>query len=292
MIQRSCRISDRTILTIFLFIRSLLALIAEVLVLEPLSALVTLLPTTWYSIRKTLQLERRDYEMYAVCPKCHALYDLERVKAKVIKKCTFVRWPRHTQRRKRVKCNTQLLSGATTTPKRTFCLRPVSSYLREYAKITDFTKRCNQWRNRVTREGYLVDIYDGELWKSQLNGYLQNEYHLYGMLNVDWVQVFSHTTYSLGIIYAVILNLPRSERYKEENVMVLGVIPGPTEPKLHLNTYLKPIVDDLQQLNNGIIIQDGSRYGNKFRFRVLGCSSDLPATRKLGGFVSYHATQG
>ena len=63
MIQRSCRISDRTILTIFLFIRSLLALIAEVLVLEPLSALVTLLPTTWYSIRKTLQLERRDYEM-------------------------------------------------------------------------------------------------------------------------------------------------------------------------------------------------------------------------------------
>ena len=112
------------------------------------------------------------------------------------------------------------------------------------------------------------------------------------MLNVDWVQVFSHTTYSLGIIYAVILNLPRSERYKEENVMVLGVIPGPTEPKLHLNTYLKPIVDDLQQLNNGIIIQDGSRYGNKFRFRVLGCSSDLPATRKLGGFVSYHATQG
>ena len=84
MIQRSCRISDRTILTIFLFIRSLLALIAEVLVLEPLSALVTLLPTTWYSIRKTLQLERRDYEMYAVCPKCHALYDLERGKAKVI----------------------------------------------------------------------------------------------------------------------------------------------------------------------------------------------------------------
>ena len=33
-----------------------------------------------------------------------------------------------------------------------------------------------------------------------------------------------------------------------------GVIPGPSEPKLHLNTYLKPIVDDLQQLSNGIII--------------------------------------
>ena len=60
------------------------------------------------------------------------------------------------------------------------------------------------------------------------------------MLNVDLIRVFFHNTQSLGTIEAVILNLPRSERYIEEDVMVLRVIPGPSEPKLHLNTYLKP----------------------------------------------------
>ena len=34
------------------------------------------------------------------------------------------------------------------------------------------------------------------------------------------------------IIYAVILNLPRSESYIEEDVMVFRVIPGPSEPIL------------------------------------------------------------
>ena len=36
--------------------------------------------------------------------------------------------------------------------------------------------------------------------------------------------------------------------------MVLGVTPGPTEPKGDINTFLKPIVDDLLLLWNGIPI--------------------------------------
>ena len=78
--------------------------------------------------------------------------------------------------------------------------------------------------------------------KSKRNGCLQNEYHLYGMLNVDLMRLFFHNTHSIGIIDAVILNLPRSERYKEEDRMILRVIPGPSEPKLYHKTYLKPIV--------------------------------------------------
>ena len=37
---------------------------------------------------------------------------------------------------------------------------------------------------------------------------------------------------------AVILDLPRSERYKEEDVMGLRVIPGTSEPKLYLNSHI------------------------------------------------------
>lgn len=171
-------------------------------------------------------------------------------------------------------------------------MRSVSMYLRDFVKQNHFIKRCNDWRQRQTRDGYLADVYDGQLWRNELSGYLTCERNLYGLINVDWVQTYTHTTYSLGIIYVTILNLPRAERNKEENIMVLGIIPGPTEPKLHLNSYLKPIVDDLIALEKGLLIQDGSRYGNIYRFRIFGCTSDLPATRKLGGFLSYHANKG
>ena len=50
-------------------------------------------------------------------------------------------------------------------------------------------------------------------------------------INVDWFKVYDHSQYSAGPIYLVILNLPRHERYKDENVRFDGIIPGPKEPK-------------------------------------------------------------
>lgn len=38
--------------------------------------------------------------------------------------------------------------------------------------------------------------------------------------------------------------------------MLLGVIPGLHEPKKHVNTFLTPIVEELQQLWEGIILQN------------------------------------
>ena len=49
-----------------------------------------------------------------------------------------------------------------------------------------------------------------------------------------------------------VLNLSRAERFKERWTMVLGIIPGPTEPKGNINTFLKPLVDDLLLLWDGL----------------------------------------
>ena len=46
-----------------------------------------------------------------------------------------------------------------------------------------------------------------------------------------------------------VLNLPRHERCNTKWTMILGVIPGPSEPKGHINTFLAPLVDDLLLLN-------------------------------------------
>lgn len=71
-------------------------------------------------------------------------------------------------------------------------------------------------------------------------------------LNVDWFQPYKHSPYSSGGIYLSLMNLPRSERLKKENVLTAGVIPGPDEPSLSINTYLRPLVDELIDLwSNG-----------------------------------------
>ena len=44
----------------------------------------------------------------------------------------------------------------------------------------------------------------------------------------------------------VLMNLPRTEMFKSDNVFLVGVIPGPHEPKLNINTYLQPLVAELK----------------------------------------------
>ena len=66
--------------------------------------------------------------------------------------------------------------------------------------------------------------------------------------NIDWFQSFKHINYSIGVIFVVILNLPRAVRYKRKNLIIVGLIPGPTEPPKTVNTYLAPLVSDLLSL--------------------------------------------
>lgn len=273
-------------MTILKFFSAFLLLVSEALGYAHLKLLSQMIPKTLATVKKILHLHEEDYEKFAVCPACHSLYNYNDVVKKEIVKCTFVRWPNHTRRSKRTACNKRLLQGSTTTPKRVFCYRPISKYLKQFAKQTDFLERCNKWRNR-NANNTLADIYDGSEWKNEINGYLQNPTHLYGMINVDWFQAYKYTPYSTGAIYMVILNLPREERFREQNVILLGILPGPTEPKLNLNTYLTPIIEELRNLDDGLNIDE-----NIYRFRLLACSSDLPATRKLGGFLSFHALYG
>lgn len=68
------------------------------------------------------------------------------------------------------------------------------------------------------------------------------ERHYGIMLNVDWFQPFKNTNYSVGAIYLTILNLPRSQRFKKENIILVGLIPDmKVEPPT--NTFIEPFVE-------------------------------------------------
>lgn len=113
------------------------------------------------------------------------------------------------------------------------------------------------------------------------------------MLNVDWFQPFKHSLYSVGAIYIVFMNLPRELRFKPENVMLVGVIPGPHEPKLTINTYLKPLVEELNILWKGIQYKPSeSNVSCTFRAALLCVGCDVPAARKVCGFTSHASNNG
>ena len=100
---------------------------------------------------------------------------------------------------------------------------------------------------------------------------------------MDWFQPYKHVTDSVGAIYLSVLNLPRNLRYKPENIILVGIIPGPKEPK-DVNNYIYHVVHELLQLWEEISIKT-SEYGELNIRAALPCvTSDLPATRKLCGF--------
>lgn len=61
--------------------------------------------------------------------------------------------------------------------------------------------------------------------------------------------------YDCWALIALDMNLPPEERYKDENVMILALIPGPNEP-LDIDSFLLPIVKELMALQTGMYFYD------------------------------------
>ena len=109
------------------------------------------------------------------------------------------------------------------------------------------------------------------------------------IINVDWFQPFKRTVYSSGAIYGAICNLPRELRFKPENMLILGLMPGPNEAKLHqINHYLAPIVDQFQSFWAGVKLDRTFEHlsGRLIKCAVIACCCDIPAARKLCGHYS------
>ena len=123
----------------------------------------------------------------------------------------------------------------------------------------EFEKSLQHWANRSSYDNIMTDIYNDSVWKSfkeaddeGSENFFRSEVadsHLELMLNLDWFQPYNGTIYSIGVIYAAICNLPCDIRFKRENLLTLGILPGPSEISLHkINHYLAPIIDELKSL--------------------------------------------
>ena len=130
---------------------------------------------------------------------------------------------------------------------------------------------------------------DGAIW-IEFKPLFLTSFSLAVMLNVDWFQPYSHTVSSVGVVYLTIMNLPHQVRSKRENIILVGLIPRPDEPKHEINTYLEPLEEELLLFWKGLrlkVVVSSSGFQDLVVKCVLLCvACDLPAVRKVCGFLS------
>ncbi|CAH1264067.1 Hypp2840 [Branchiostoma lanceolatum] len=310
--QTLFKVSDNAVHSLLLAFKLFIQVVGNAYGADSIVGLSGAIPASLHTLRKCIGLDRNNFVRFVVCPKCmtrytmEEAYDTKRNGSKVSRKCEFVPFYSHPHRRSelRHKCGTVLMKKMKSVkgdeymyPKSTYCYKSVVESLQILVRRSGFQEMCERWRERSDYCNGMADVYDGKVWQEfqHVNGtpFLAEPNNLAFMANCDWYQPFKHSEYSVGVLYLVVLNLPREERFKEENMIVVGLIPGPKEPKLNINTFLEPLVEELQDLWKGVLLTDNSRLGEQlYRAALICLSSDIPAARKCGGFVGHGALRG
>ena len=207
-------------------------------------------PRSLFHLRRFFSMSE-EFTRFVVCKKCYSVYShnscVEKQGSTIIsRRCSYRTHPNSHNSCQTIFLKTvQLLNGTKRLyPFKTYCYVGFQKALQQFLNRPTFTSLCDHWRNRTTAEGNLQDIYDGNLWKEfqYLEGQscLAAKYSYAVMINIDWFQPHKLTQSLVEAIY--FLNLPYQQRFKRENIILLGIIPGPSEPHRDIDQHLHPLI--------------------------------------------------
>jgi len=275
------------------------------------------LPSNIASTYSKFNLDGR-VTVYAVCPKCHALYTPEGSYQQVFPKiCTFQITPDV------IPCGEPLLSTAADlseadTPNDTKPKKPIPIKTFHYHSFNDYVASllaredietlcdniCDETLDALCHGDpqFMRTVFDASFVRSfpgpttdpttgqpQLFSHREGELRLIFSLSIDGFPAEGSrkrsAAYSCGIITMMCLNLPLNLCSKPEYMYVAGIIPGPTEPHdVQLNHYIRPLIDELTlSYERGVFYSctAKSRRGRLTRSAVVLSVNDLPAARKI-----------
>ena len=290
-------LSSRALSWLLLFLYTLLNFLGRFS--EKAASIARAFPSTMFLRAKYLtdKLSIPSVHHYVVCTTCLTLYDYcdcseKRGSRSIILSCKECARSR--------KCVPLLKEVMTSGGKRKFypCLvypyASLHSSLQALLSRPGFYQLCEE--RRQANVEMLYDVSNGKIWHEFLQfdnePFLSEKNNLAFMLNFDFFQPFKHRIYSVGVIYLAIMNLPREVRFKRENIIIVGIIPGPSEPSLTLNTYLSPLISDLLSLWHGVSFTTHDSGVQTVRCALLCVGCDVPAGRKTCGFLSHSANLG
>ena len=155
----------------------------------------------------------------------------------------------------------------------------------------DKLKRTLPLRN--SNECIFRDIYSGSIYRtlSQLNNFV-SDFCISFMWYTDGVQIFRSSKFSIWAFILVILELPFEERYKLENIILVGLWFGEKKPQP--NIFLEPFLESFRNLyKNGIeiFVKD---LNTTIRLRgLITCGTcDLPAKALFLSMIQYNGRFG
>ena len=306
LLQANFHIADRVMNFIFVFIKSFFLVLGRLHAATPIASMAEKLPRTFYMAKKSyLGLKQITFQKMPVCKQCGAVWKFSecveqrgvRTKPKL---CLNMLFGRSAKQCKGILLKTVELASKRTIfyPLMTYCYCKLEDSLQSLLLDTNFSSECELWKSRST-DDCLKDVYDGRVWKRFMDcdgePFLRGEHAYALMINIDWFQPYKHLTYSVGAIYLSVFNLPRQSRYKLHNICLVGIIPGPCEPELTVNQYINPLVAELNEfwIGRELDVRCGAHVHRKVVHCVaLCCSCDLPAGRKLCGFLGHSAHLG
>ena len=297
------RISDNAMQVLLKFLKKFIELISSALFVDQNSLIIRTLadrlPTTLKQC--ILGPSRNNWKEFIVCTKCHTLYS-GCESSKMDHLCNHIEYPEHPHKSFRRPCGNNLFKTVRTKgnklikiPRKIFYYREIKESIQKILQQPGLLHACNTWKDRMLLDScnMLGDVVDGCVWHDILKQVKKPLSHLntFGLLlNFDWYQPYKHVSYSVGVIYGALINLPRHLRYKLENIIIIGVIPGPHEPK-NLNSYFGIMVQELLSLWKGVWI-DLSHGRTFITVFLTGLAADIPASRKAGGFCGHNASKG
>lgn len=230
---------------------------------------------------------------FLVCSACRSVYTSGSLHSR---SCGYVRFP-HNPYRQAQPCGNALFAGSSLKPVLEYPYNSITETLKKFFMRPSFEQQIEQWRRRSVDEDVMFDIYDGRVWNQLVdsNGqiFTSQPRSLMVSLNVDWFQPSDNMKHSSGAIYLAINNLPRNTRMKFSNIVLAGVIPGPHEPNDdQIQNFLKPLVDELLVLYNGVIMPTYENpNGELVRVALMSINCDMPAARKVAGYMGAMATK-
>jgi Transposase family tnp2 len=196
-----------------------------------------------------------DARSYVCCPKCFACY-LKTSDDSYPDRCIYKKSPSSTE------CGRQLRKVRTgkntefSVPVRPFLYHEINEWLGEMLCRPGMEDMLDRDVS-PSKDGVMHDIWDapelhdlrGADGKPFVRGDGSEGRYVFSFC-MDGFNPFqlkqAGKKASVVAMYMICLNLPPEERYKLENMFLVGIIPGPHEPKKEeINHLLSPLVDDL-----------------------------------------------
>uniref|UniRef100_A0ABD2W6M6 Uncharacterized protein n=1 Tax=Trichogramma kaykai TaxID=54128 RepID=A0ABD2W6M6_9HYME len=140
-------------------------------------------------------------------------------------------------------------------------------------------------------DSYYQDVYDGSIYKEFLQTIPSDEIWITFMWYTDGVRIFKSSKYNIWGFFLIILELPYTERYKVENMILVALWFGEKKPVP--NIFLKFLYSTMKELRKGVNIYVEDLKKNVDLHAAIICgTADLPAKALFLGMNQYNGRFG